>query len=382
MQDFSFQTVADIRFGNGSLDSLPVVLAEKFAVRKVLIISDQGLRRLGLLDRLNTSLETAGFSVAVFDQVVADPSEAIIEAAASQAEQADLVIGIGGGSSMDAAKLAAVLACREQPLSAMFGVNNVASSRKPLILIPTTAGTGSEVTPISIVTTGESTKAGVVSPILYADLALLDPSLLTGLPAHISAETGIDAMVHGIEAYTSKIKKNPLSDHLATKALTLLAEHLPKAYADGNNIEHRGGTMLGAMLAGQAFANAPVGAVHALAYPLGGIYHIPHGLSNALMLDQVLRFNLDSAYHLYAELANVLQPTCKGTDEAKAEVFIDYMRALSNKIGLNKRLRDHGIPEDALSLLAEQAILQTRLLQNNPKVVTLDDALNIYQKAW
>ncbi|MFT5312336.1 MAG: alcohol dehydrogenase, partial [Paraglaciecola sp.] len=312
----------------------------------------------------------------------ADPPESVILAAADKAKGVDLIIGMGGGSSMDTAKLAAVVCMDQQALHTMYGVDKVLSSRKPLIQIPTTAGTGSEVTPISVVTTGESTKAGVVSGVLYADMALLDPELLLALPAHITAETGIDAMVHAIEAYTSKIKKNPMSDTLAIKALSLLAAHLPKAYDDGANVEHRSATMLGAMLAGQAFANAPVAGVHALAYPLGGNYHLAHGLSNALMLPHVLRYNLDGAAALYAELADVLINDCTGSTEEKATRFIEYMTTLCAKTGLNKRLRDVGIPRDGLQELAEQAMLQTRLLQNNPKDINLADALAMYQQAW
>jgi alcohol dehydrogenase len=238
------------------------------------------------------------------------------------------------------------------------------------------------VTPISVVTTGESTKAGVVSPVLYADMAILDPTLLLALPAHITAETGIDAMVHAIEAYTSKIKKNPISDYLAIKALILLAEHLPGAYEEGASLEHRGGSMLGAMLAGQAFANAPVAGVHALAYPLGGLYHLAHGLTNALMLPHVLHFNLDAAVESYAELAEILVPACSGDTRSKAMLFIEFMTTLCQKLGLNKPLREMGIPQSGLSELAEQAMLQTRLLQNNPKDIELADALAIYQRAW
>ena len=174
-------------------------------------------RSAGVLDAVFAELDVSGVTFSVFDGVQADPPEAVIFAAAEQAKNADVVIGIGGGSSMDSAKLAAVLAMEQQALTDMYGVDLVRSERKPLVLIPTTAGTGSEVTPISIVTTGESTKAGVVSPVLYPDVALLDPCLTLGLPAHITAETGVDAMVHAIEAFTSKHKKNPLSDNLALK---------------------------------------------------------------------------------------------------------------------------------------------------------------------
>jgi alcohol dehydrogenase len=379
---FEFHTVADIRFGAGCLAELPALLLSKFKAKKVLLVTDQGLRRAGIIDSLLANLAAAKIDVQVFDQVIADPPESVILAAADKAKGVDLIIGMGGGSSMDTAKLAAVVCMDQQALHTMYGVDKVLSSRKPLIQIPTTAGTGSEVTPISVVTTGESTKAGVVSGVLYADMALLDPELLLALPAHITAETGIDAMVHAIEAYTSKIKKNPMSDTLAIKALSLLAAHLPKAYDDGANVEHRSATMLGAMLAGQAFANAPVAGVHALAYPLGGNYHLAHGLSNALMLPHVLRYNLDGAAALYAELADVLINDCTGSTEEKATRFIEYMTTLCAKTGLNKRLRDVGIPRDGLQELAEQAMLQTRLLQNNPKDINLADALAMYQQAW
>ena len=380
--DFVFRSVADIRFGAGCLSQLPEIIAGKFSAKSVLVVTDKGLLQAGVIDGVLNTLESSSLDLVIFDQVIADPPESVVLAAAELAKRCDVVIGIGGGSSMDSAKLAATLCMGQQTLESMFGVNNVTSARKPLIQIPTTAGTGSEVTPISIVTTGESSKAGVVSPVLYADIAILDPSLLIGLPAHITAETGIDAMVHAIEAYTSKIKKNPISDHLATKALTLLAEHLPLAYSDGKSLEHRGATMLGAMLAGQAFANAPVAGVHALAYPLGGIYHLAHGLTNALMLPHLLRYNLDGAAQLYAELADLLVTDCVGSTETKATCFIEYMTDLCEKVGLNKRLREVGIPQDGLQELAEQAMLQTRLLQNNPKEINLKDALAIYQQAW
>jgi len=381
--NFVFQTVADIRFGAGCLQSLASVVQQRFSATSVLLITDKGLRQAGVLDELIVMLQASKLKVTVFDDVQADPPESVIMAAAERATQVDVVIGAGGGSSMDTAKLAATVCMGQQPLHAMYGVDQVTSTRKPLVLIPTTAGTGSEVTPISVVTTGESTKAGVVSSVLYGDIAMLDPSLLLGLPAHITAETGVDAMVHAIEAFTSKIKKNPLSDQLALRALGLLSKHLPLSYHNGQNLEHRGGTLLGAMLAGQAFANAPVAAVHALAYPLGGIYHISHGLSNALMLPHVLRFNLDSATAAYGELADVLMPDQQSQSaQHKAASFIDYIEAFCQDIGINKRLRDFAITQNDLPALAQAAMGQTRLLQNNPKTITYDDALYIYQQAW
>lgn len=283
---------------------------------------------------------------------------------------------------MDVAKLIAVLCASAQPLEKMYGVGNVEGPRLPLVLMPTTAGTGSEVTAISIVTTGATTKSGVVSPILYPDLALLDAELTLGLPPQATAATGIDAMVHAIESYTSACLKNPLSDMLAKEALRLLYANLLPACRDGHNRAAREAMLLGATLAGQAFSNAPVAAVHALAYPLGGHFHVPHGLSNALVLMHVLRFNAPAAAPLYAELADTLG--CAAADdgiEAKTEAFIDAMQTLVNETGIPRTLREVGVNTSHLPMLAADAMKQQRLLINNPREMTEAAALAIYEAA-
>jgi alcohol dehydrogenase len=263
----------------------------------------------------------------------------------------------------------------------MYGIGNVQGTRLPLVQIPTTAGTGSEVTNISIVTTGETTKMGVVAPQLFADIAILDASLTTGLPSKVTAATGIDAMVHAIEAYTSKHKKNPLSDNLAREALRLLSANLLRACRNGQDLEARQSMLLGACLAGQAFSNAPVAAVHALAYPIGGIFHVPHGLSNSLVLPHVMRFNLEAAAGLYAELADIVVPGCGGSDEARAGELIGAMQHIAVNSGIETRLAQVGIFEQDLDRLADEAMKQTRLLGNNPRTVTLADARAIYAAA-
>lgn len=264
----------------------------------------------------------------------------------------------------------------------MYGINQVQGKRLPLVLIPTTAGTGSEVTDISIVTTGATTKSGIVSHQLYADLAILDATLTASLPPTVTAATGIDAIVHAIEAFTSKHKKNPLSDHAASLALRLLSENLLPAVCEGSNLQVRENMLVGAMLAGQAFANAPVAAVHALAYPLGGHFHIPHGLSNALVLGHVLRFNLNAAATHYASLAELLLPQVSGSTEAKASAFINRIEELIAETGLSMRLRDHNVTENILGRLAADAMQQQRLLMNNPREMTETDALAIYRAAY
>jgi len=259
-------------------------------------------------------------------------------------------------------------------------VNQATGPRLPLIQVPTTAGTGSEVTPISIVTTATG-KSGVVANQLLPDLAILDAQLTIGLPGPVTAATGIDAMVHAIEAYTSKHRKNPLSDLLAREALRLLATNLERAVNTPHDLEARQAMLLGACLAGQAFANAPVAAVHALAYPLGVSFHLPHGLSNALVLQQVLRFNLSAAQNLYAELAPVVLGERLRSGDA-AQQFIDELLRLHEATGLPLRLSEAGVTRESLPELARSAMLQQRLLVNNPREVSEADALAIYTAAF
>ena len=254
--------------------------------------------------------------------------------------------------------------------------------RLPLALAPTTAGTGSEVTPISIVTTGASEKKGVVSPQLLPDWSVLDADLTLGLPTHITAATGIDAMVHAIEAYTSKVKKNPMSDCLAKEALHLLGANIRIVCEDSNARQARSDMLLGSMLAGMAFSNAPVAAVHALAYPLGGHFHVPHGLSNSLVLPHVMRFNIPAAKDAYAELASILFPDIdRGSTETVALNLAHRLARLAEELGLETRLREVGVSENQIPMLADDAMKQARLLVNNPREMTYEAALEIYQQA-
>lgn len=384
MNPFEFRTVPALVVEYGAARRLGTLLRERFSQTRLCLVTDGFLHRSGLLAPALSSLAEAGWNVCVIDDVVADPPEEVVLAAAERARDAgaEIIIGLGGGSSMDVAKLIAALAGSSQPLKTMYGVGNVTGPRLPLIQMPTTAGTGSEVTPISIVTTGATTKAGVVSPELYADLTVLDAELTAGLPPHITAATGIDAIVHAIEAYTTRHRKNPLSDMLAREALRLLSGNLLTAFENGSDRNAREAMLLGAMLAGQAFANAPVAAVHALAYPVGGIFHVPHGLSNALVLPHVLRFNAPFAAAQYAELAAIMVPGSKGSDEARTESLIAQIEQLAIATRIERRLRDVGIGESDLPRLAQEAMLQTRLLVNNPREVTEADAFAIYQEAF
>ncbi|MCH8684403.1 iron-containing alcohol dehydrogenase [Pedomonas mirosovicensis] len=376
MPDFLFQTPANLRVGPGCAAEIGPILGG-LGARRVLVVTDMGVVRAGLLDGVLPALGEAGIACTVFDGVLADPPVEVIEAAveAGRSCKAEAVLGIGGGSPMDTAKLTAYLLGSGEQLEDIYGIGNAKGRRLPLVLAPTTAGTGSEVTPIAIVTTGQAEKKGVVSPALFADWAVLDADLTLGLPPHATAATGIDAMVHAIEAYTSRHKKNPLSDMLAREALRLLAGNIRAACADGENREARQAMLLGAMLAGQSFTNAPVAAVHALAYPIGGLFHVPHGVSNALMLPHVLRFNREAAESLYAELAPLVG--AQGADG-----FIAAIEQLCDDVKVPRRLRDVGIGEEDVERLARDAMNQTRLLVNNPREVGLADARALYRAAF
>ncbi len=385
MTPFAFSTVPHLVSAPGAADQMGSHVATRFPlVRRAMLVTDPGFLKTGLTAAPASSLEQAGIQVQVYSDVLADPPEAVVLRAVefARSHEIDIVIGLGGGSSMDVAKLIAVLAGSGQPLAEAYGIGNVKGNRLPLVQVPTTAGTGSEVTNIAIVTTGATTKMGVVAPQLYADLAILDANLTLGLPAMVTAATGIDAMVHAIEAFTSKHKKNPMSDLLARQALTLLSNNLLTACEHGNNLGARQSMLLGAYYAGQAFSNAPVAAVHALAYPIGGIFHVPHGLSNSLVLPHVLRFNLPEAAAQYAELAAIVAPQAQGSDEARAEALIVAMQHIARTTGIETRLQQVGIAESDLDRLADDAMLQTRLLGNNPRDVTRADARAIYAAAF
>lgn len=382
MTGFVFHTTPSVRFGDGATAELAALAGPRLGQR-ILFVTDAGLMALGLpepaLDGLRADAE-----VVVFDTVEADPSRATLMRAVEAGRGATGVVGFGGGSSMDVAKLTALLLGSGDDLDAAWGVGYATGPRLPLVLVPTTAGTGSEVTPVAIITVEGAEKRGVSSPLILPDLAVLDPELTLGLPAATTAATGIDAMVHAIEAYTSRSPNaNPVSRALACEALRLIGANIERAVATPDDRAARGAMLLGSMLAGQAFANAPVAAVHALAYPVGGFFHVPHGLSNALVLPHVLRFNAPAAAGEYAALAPLVFPDADlgGGPQAVAAGLADALAALSARVGLPSRLRDVGVGEDDLDRCAAAAMQQTRLLVNNPREVTESDARAIYAAA-
>ena len=388
LNNFTFNTTSGIRFGNGTSKSCVSEISQKLGPN-ILFITDKDLMSLKLTEPTLIELNKLSSKVEVFQDVEADPSLKTLMNAIEIGKKNKItgVIGFGGGSSMDVAKLTSLILGSNENIEEAWGASNAKGPRLPLILVPTTAGTGSEETPISIITVGEEEKKGVSSPIILPDIAILDPELTVGLPAHTTAATGIDAMVHAIEGYASANKNNnPISKMIAVEALKLLGRSIEKAVYEGSNIEARGNMLLGAMLAGKSFANSPVAAVHALAYPIGGTFHVSHGLSNSLVLPYVLRFNSvdNKATKDYSELAPFLFPDIdmsKG-NQAICKEFIDRLENLSKKLGLPQKLREVNIPKEACKKMASDAMKQTRLLVNNPREVTENDALNIYEAAW
>nr|WP_167956224.1 iron-containing alcohol dehydrogenase [Sphingomonas jejuensis] len=376
MTPFRFSYGPQVRSGPGSI----VQLGDLLTAGPVLFVTDAGVRELGLADE---AIAVCPDPV-VFDRVEADPLRDTLLACveAGRAAGATAVVGFGGGSPMDVAKLAAYLLGSGDDLDRIWGVSNARGTRLPLVLVPTTAGTGSEATPVAVITLSDAEKRGVSAPVLVPDHAILDPLLTTGLPRAVTAATGLDAMVHAIEAYTSRHLKNPVSDMLARQALQLLSGHLLRACDDPGDLEARGAMLLGAHLAGVAFANAPVGGVHALAYPLGARFHVPHGVSNVLMLGHVLRHNMVAAMPLYAELAPILDPSLAALGgQGAAAGFIDALDRLATATGVPRRLRDVGVAEADLDQLAADAMLQTRLLGNNPRSIEQADAHRLYAAA-
>ncbi|MQQ09055.1 iron-containing alcohol dehydrogenase [Epibacterium sp. SM1979] len=391
--EFTFSTTPSIHCATGSSRRLGDLLTATGRVAtgaSVLFVTDPGLMKLGLAQPAIDSLRASGFSVTLFDQVEPDPKVETVEDVADLARKARAraVVGFGGGSPMDVAKAVALCLGSDQPLAQMFGVNAARGMRLPLVLVPTTAGTGSEVTPIAVLTTGHHSgtaeKRGISSPILLPDLAVLDADLTLGLPPEVTAATGVDAMVHAIEAYTSRSPNaNPISKKLALQALDLLAANIHTAVFDGTDKPARANMLLGSMLAGQAFANAPVAAVNALAYPVSSQFHVPHGLSNALVLAEVMRFNTPTCATEYAVLAPHIFPNITPSQHAETTTaeLIDRLSSLIHSLRMKSGLKSVGISAADIGRLAQDAMRQTRLLVNNPRPVTFEDAQRIYHAA-
>jgi alcohol dehydrogenase class IV len=377
-----FQTTPRILMGCGALSQTAAEVL-RLRGRNVLIVTDKGLIAAGLCSRLETVLTTAGIAWSRFDAVEPDPRFEIAVQAAEMARscKADVVIGLGGGSPLDIAKVCAVLATHTKPVNELFGIDMVPEAGLTTILIPTTAGTGSEVTPIAILSDEhEKLKKGIVSPRLFPAAAILDPELTLGMPPAVTAATGLDALIHAVEAFTSK-NANSISDLLARQAMQLVFENIRTAYANGEDIGARAGMLEGSLLAGMAFANAGVTAVHAFAYPIGAEFHIPHGVANSIMLPPVMQFNMVGNLEKFAEMAAIFGEPVAGLNlRERAQRMVRAVRELVDDLQVPKRLREFGVSEQHIPALAQGVMKVTRLLANNPRRLTLADAEAIYRE--
>lgn len=381
--NFSFLSTPRIVCRSGGLGQLGV-LAQGLSVTRAFVITDAGIVACGFAAEAVAALTAAGIVAEIFEKVQADPPIAVVDAAVDAARTfgADGVIGLGGGSSLDTAKIVAVAAANGQPIADMIGVDRVIGKRLPLIQVPTTAGTGSEVTWVSVLTSDSHEKKAVYAPQLLPDIALLDAKLTLEMPRHITAATALDAMVHAIEAATSRTRKNPISDGLADKALVLLGQNLPIVMETPSDLAAREAMLLGATLAGMAFINASVGAIHALSYPLGTGFHVPHGHANALMAGPVLRFNMLVAEAEYARLSRLLLPARSfNSDTAAALALIDEMERMLKASGLKTRLSEVGVTEAAIPGMANEVVTGiARLLATNPCDMNADDVASLYRE--
>lgn len=368
--------------GAGSVNTVAQEL-QNLGGTKALIVTDPGLVATGIIDKIEGILSEADVPFVRFDKVEADPRFELVDEVVKlvETESVDCILGIGGGSSLDIAKVVSVMVTNPGDVQDYFGIDLIKNPGIPLILIPTTAGTGSEVTPIVILSDNhEKLKKGVVSSHLFPACALLDPELTVGLPPAVTAATGMDALIHAMEAFTS-INANSTTDMLAVKAMELIYNNLRTAYANGSDIEARQKMLEGSMLAGMAFANAGVTAVHAFAYPIGAEFHIPHGIANTIMLTPVMEFNLIGNLEKFARIARIFG---EGSDDMSprklAALGVTAVRELAADLNVPQHLSEYNVKEEDIPTLAEGVLKVTRLLANNPRTLKLEDAEAIYRQ--
>lgn len=382
---YHFQTVKHIVHGAHSLD----LLAEKLVlldtpVKRIALITQPAMEALGVIDRVITSLVAQDIEVLIVRDVEPEPTIGNIETVFGEqiapfAPQA--ILSIGGGSVLDAAKLFAVRLTNDQPLRDWLGIDLIKNPGVPLVLVPTTAGTGSEVTPNAIVTLpDEALKVGIVSRHLLPQLVILDAALTLKLPKPITAATGMDAFVHSLESYIST-KANPISDMFAMESMRLIGANIVEAYEHGDSIRAREAMMLGSMYGGLALSAAGTAAVHALAYPLGGMFNVTHGVANAMLLPHVMAFNLDACAGRLADVARALSIGTPGDDtRTAAQKLIERIVEWTAAVEIPQDLRRFGVSENDLDALAVAAAKVKRLLGNNPKPLSLDDMKTIYRR--
>jgi len=373
-----------ILFGCGAVSRIGEE-AKVLGGNKVLIVCDPGIASTGMVDEVKAILEKSGLSVGVFSEVVPEPPAETVEPCVKMAREGgfDLVVGLGGGSSMDAAKVVSVMAVHPGKVEDLFEPDRVPGRGLPMIMVPTTAGTGSEATVNAILTdTRDQVKKGIVSRHFMPDVAIVDPEMTLSCPPKVSAASGMDALTHAIESYVS-VKATAETRMFALEAIRLCARHLRTAVLNGANIRGREGMARASLYAGISISNAGTALVHAMAYPLGAQFHTPHGVSNALLLPYVMEFNYLGDLESFGDMAEAMEGPLAGLPaRQKAEAAVKAVRQMSIDVGIPQRLSEVGVTESALATMADDAIQTRRLLDNNPRSMTRDDIYQIYRAAF
>ena len=381
---FTFRAAGEITFGVGAVERLGSTI-KKTGGRRILVVVDPGFAKTGAFQKVTQNLGREGLSFVLFDQVEPEPRTLVADQCGELArkEKCDFVLGVGGGSAMDTAKAAAILATNGGRTKDYQGLDKVSRPGLPKGMVPTTAGTGSEVTFTAVfINEEEKKKGGINSPHLYPEMSVLDPELTLDLPPAVTAFTGMDALAHAIESYTS-LAANSLSEIFSLEAIRLIGKSLRRAVEKGSDLDARGNMLMGSLLAGIGLANAGVTAVHSLSYPLGGRFRVPHGVGNGLLLPAVMEYNVFSRMDKFAKIAEGMGEKVEGLSAREAAISaVESVKRLSREIEFPQRLSDLGIPESAFPGMAEEALKVTRPLENNPKPLSLEDAIRIYRSVY
>ncbi len=384
MDTYEIRVPGKVRFGVGVTETMGEE-AIKLGAKRVLIVTDPGVYRAGVTEPVKDILTKAGLSVDVFSEAEPEPTYSKLNATAKELRKNnyELIVAIGGGSSIDTSKGLSTLFTHGGIGQDYGGVEKIPGPCLPFFACPTTAGTGSEVTNIAVFDDPErGIKEGVVSNYIFSRIAFVDPTLTYGCPPKVTAASGMDALIHAIEGYTGN-KTSTFSDVTALKAMQLIMGSLRQAVKDGTDKAARNQMSEGALFGGIAFMNSGCAGVHALAFPLGSQFHIPHGVANAVLLPYVTECNLSSNVARYATVARMLGVATEGlSDQEAAEKGLEAAKSLAADVGIPTRIRELGVPQEALEGLATATMAVTRLLNNNPKQLTLDDVRGIWQNAW
>lgn len=380
---FPFRLPRTVLTGVGAADRVGEE-AKRLGGSRALVITDQGVLKSGWVDKTMERLQQSGLQTTLFSEVMAEPSMDFLNDALARVREAgpDVVVGIGGGSSLDSGKMLASLLANGGKVQDYFGIDLIPKGSVPMVMLPTTAGTGSEVTPNAIFTdTVAKLKKGVVSPFLLPDMAIVDPQLTISCPAGVTAATGMDALTHAVESYTS-LKATPLTDLYATEAIRLISRSLRTAVFRGSDLAARTEMALGSMMAGVSLANAGVGAVHALAYPVGGKFGVPHGVSNSQLMPYVMEYNVLGNIQKFAEVSRLMGEPVEGLSLSEAaRVVVTATRRLGEDIGIPMRMSHFKVTAEAIPEMSQQAFNNRRLMDNNPRALTLEDVRAIYEAA-